>query len=66
MSEFLSTPSVWRVTGLRLEIVLRVGISIHTLRVEGDSHSSVIFTASALFLSTPSVWRVTRILWRVG
>ena len=34
---FLSTPSVWRVTSLFYQLVNVLGISIHTLRVEGDT-----------------------------
>ena len=34
---FLSTPSVWRVTGKANEWPPLLKISIHTLRVEGDS-----------------------------
>ena len=33
---FLSTPSGWRATRRRLELVYKVVISIHALRVEGD------------------------------
>ena len=34
--QFLSTPSVWRVTPLSHVVVDILPISIHTLRVEGD------------------------------
>ena len=35
--EFQSTPSVWRETKDALKLKLQYGISIHSLRVEGDS-----------------------------
>ena len=39
---FLSTPSVWRVTGVVMERLEALYISIHTLRVEGDPLSHVV------------------------
>ncbi len=35
---FQSTPSAWRVTGFALLGFQQIVISIHTLRVEGDSY----------------------------
>ena len=35
---FLSTPSVWRATGLFDRLSVEADISIHALRVEGDRH----------------------------
>ncbi len=37
----------------------RIRISIHTLRVEGDTADLQFFTSSSVFQSTPSAWRVT-------
>ena len=37
-----------------------VHISIHALRVEGDTQTSTISATSLEFLSTPSGWRATR------
>ena len=34
-------------------------ISIHSLRVEGDSECDVLYIDDFLFQSTPSVWRET-------
>ena len=38
--EFQSTPSAWRVTEINEIKYKDLGISIHTLRVEGDSKSA--------------------------
>ena len=58
--EFLSTPSGWRATtkDKNPEAEDRV-ISIHALRVEGDSSAAVSLVLKSLFLSTPSGWRAT-------
>lgn len=40
MTPFQSTPSAWRVTSQRVIMILQREISIHTLRVEGDSKSA--------------------------
>ena len=37
-----------------------VGISIHALRVEGDTEAFILFFAAFQFLSTPSGWRATK------
>ena len=42
--KFQSTPSVWRVTKLGLQKNLVLPISIHTLRVEGDSKNAQDFS----------------------
>ncbi len=36
-----------------------VGISIHALRVEGDTSAESLAQSEYQFLSTPSVWRAT-------
>ena len=56
---FQSTPSAWREThyGERGES-LRI-ISIHSLRMEGDSSPLQKIFALAVFQSTPSAWRET-------
>ena len=36
MTPFQSTPSAWRVTLVRSHLCVHSGISIHTLRMEGD------------------------------
>ena len=59
-ARFLSTPSGWRAT--RSEILPRIfyrHISIHALRVEGDTKQIADVLAAAEFLSTPSGWRAT-------
>ena len=40
ISLFQSTPSAWRVTGIPPALRIPPNISIHTLRVEGDSKSA--------------------------
>ena len=40
---FQSTPSAWRVTGLYLYEDIRIEISIHTLRMEGDYIYHTVF-----------------------
>ena len=40
IAKFQSTPSAWRVTKIRMGFNLASGISIHTLRVEGDCKSA--------------------------
>ena len=55
---FQSTPSVWRETGNSVVTLLPPSISIHSLRVEGDS--LVLSPVQMVrFQSTPSVWRET-------
>ena len=61
-ARFLSTPSGWRATpsgGWRIPV--RVAISIHALRVEGDKINIRSGAARMTFLSTPSGWRATGI-----
>ena len=43
---FQSTPSVWRVTLHSFFVCSVTAISIHTLRVEGDSQSTFILTGT--------------------
>ena len=58
--EFLSTPSGWRATFVRvLTFGLVAIISIHALRVEGDCICSTVALRVKRFLSTPSGWRAT-------
>ena len=59
MTQFQSTPSAWRVTGRVCSLGHVLGISIHTLRMEGDRFFSACCSAVGLFQSTPSAWRVT-------
>ena len=56
---FLSTPSGWRATGDRRPPYCTVRISIHALRVEGDSGGASMCRPRCVFLSTPSGWRAT-------
>ena len=56
---FLSTPSGWRATLWAEIYLLDRGISIHALRVEGDSADIKLDYVVAKFLSTPSGWRAT-------
>ena len=59
-SSFQSTPSAWRVTRQEIKAVMEAGaISIHTLRVEGDSVTNYDTRRPREFQSTPSAWRVT-------
>ena len=59
---FQSTPSAWRETTKIRCWNLRNGISIHSLRMEGDQ--SIWFTSffSPQFQSTPSAWRETPLI----
>ena len=41
------------------------GISIHSLRMEGDAPSGVLKHPGVLFQSTPSAWRETSRLFRL-
>ena len=56
---FLSTPSEWRATSKLIQCKSNPLISIHALRVEGDTRLSAAEEATAKFLSTPSEWRAT-------
>ena len=56
---FLSTPSGWRATTRRGSSRMSRRISIHALRVEGDSACVSASCKARLFLSTPSGWRAT-------
>ena|GEM_PF-892025 len=57
--KFLSTPSGWRATFFPLALPFKVCISIHALRVEGDSAPFDFPLSDYTFLSTPSGWRAT-------
>ena len=58
-SLFQSTPPVWVVTRLVIQLLLQLMISIHTTRVGGDANSAKFRKASIIFQSTPPVWVVT-------
>ena len=60
-SEFLSTPSARRATVGGVALLLRVEISIHALREEGDRSSRAGRTLRPIFLSTPSARRATHV-----
>ena len=51
--EFLSTPSARRATINRKRTYLRIQISIHALREEGDTRSSSLIIADAYFYPRP-------------
>ena len=59
VDEFLSTPSGWRATFSNGSLTLSCYISIHALRVEGDSVTRAEWADAGQFLSTPSGWRAT-------
>ena len=46
--EFLSTPSGWRATSMRLGGNPRYPISIHALRVEGDQKARITIPTEAI------------------
>ena len=56
---FQSTPSVWRATCTKQEMQHASYISIHALRVEGDTEADGDYIYDGEFQSTPSVWRAT-------
>ena len=56
---FLSTPSGWRATFWEKSETYIDTISIHALRVEGDTEVFGPVLGNVLFLSTPSGWRAT-------
>ena len=60
---FQSTPSVWRETNQRYELCRSLSISIHSLRVEGDTNGNLIGGKRTEFQSTPSVWRETSFIF---
>ena len=59
IEEFQSTPSVWRETFSGTKTGLERRISIHSLRMEGDSITPLLYLSALIFQSTPSVWRET-------
>ena len=59
---FQSTPSAWRETRCCFYVAALALISIHSLRMEGDSVLSQSWFASLPFQSTPSAWRETMLL----
>ena len=60
LQRFQSTPSAWRETPfLCLFVRSRKVISIHSLRMEGDSSSTSPCLGRWVFQSTPSAWRET-------
>ena len=59
-SVFQSTPSAWRETSA-MEYLIQLGIiSIHSLRMEGDSPLGHNSGRGDVFQSTPSAWRETQ------
>ena len=56
---FQSTPSAWRETAMRRTIRQVRGISIHSLRMEGDETARHGPMRNTTFQSTPSAWRET-------
>ena len=58
---FLSTPSGWRATASSRAPCCDHAISIHALRVEGDSLPPPLGRPLPVFLSTPSGWRATQL-----
>ena len=63
---FLSTPSGWRATAETVATSQADTISIHALRVEGDTGDDFLLRLCRGFLSTPSGWRATAIICAVG
>ena len=61
---FQSTPSVWRETVDFLELDVTLFISIHSLRMEGDTISARSSIEPCRFQSTPSVWRETFVVFK--
>ena len=61
---FQSTPSAWRETPLGQQFADKIGISIHSLRMEGDEQERQQLIVDTLFQSTPSAWRETEISLR--
>ena len=60
--EFQSTPSAWRETQNHLRHEYTSCISIHSLRMEGDSKENIVSSPFRKFQSTPSAWRETLLL----
>ena len=56
---FQSTPSAWRETAFTALVSSYRGISIHSLRMEGDAADRPKRSAVKVFQSTPSAWRET-------
>ena len=61
VEKFQSTPSAWRETHRGTGPCQRYGISIHSLRMEGDLKNQVLGGNLHIFQSTPSAWRETRV-----
>ena len=60
--QFQSTPSAWRETQNHLRHEYTSCISIHSLRMEGDSKENIVSSPFRKFQSTPSAWRETLLL----
>ena len=56
---FQSTPSAWRETWIECRRRSRNNISIHSLRMEGDTLNLILSILPTPFQSTPSAWRET-------
>ena len=63
-SKFQSTPSAWRETTTPIYTYHVQTISIHSLRMEGDTFSIILLFPAFVFQSTPSAWRETAKLHR--
>ena len=61
IKKFQSTPSAWRATFNALARNRSIIISIHALRMEGDSFIPMPTTTIVIFQSTPSAWRATKV-----
>ena len=59
---FQSTPSAWRETAYDHIELYEEGISIHSLRMEGDFSGICWHCRQTSFQSTPSAWRETILL----
>ena len=57
---FQSTPSAWRETAITLTNTEMITISIHSLRMEGDTIRRRNCINCLTFQSTPSAWRETK------
>ena len=60
-TQFQSTPSAWRETSVHDWLERFLHISIHSLRMEGDTVVLPAPRSAKLFQSTPSAWRETQL-----
>ena len=59
VERFQSTPSAWRETNKLHQMGVQTAISIHSLRMEGDIITPLLYLSALIFQSTPSAWRET-------